>query len=121
MNKLVVASLIIISRGMASEQSGLVITSSVPVPGVSITAVKGAEKRITITDEKGQYMFADVADGIWTFSTEMTGFTPMTRQLSVTPKAPPEKWDLKLLPIDQIKTAIPMGTHLPGCRSAAGH
>jgi hypothetical protein len=36
----------------------------------------------------------------------MTGFSSVTRQVSVAPKLPAEKWELKLLPFDQIEAAV---------------
>ncbi len=96
----------------ASEHSGQVMFSGLPVPGVTITATQGEKKLISVTDQQGIYTFTDLADGTWTLEVEMTGFSPISRQVTIAPSVPAEKWELKLLPLDQVKAAVPMGTHV---------
>jgi hypothetical protein len=111
MKWLAVLSLFVAST-LASEQSGQVLFSGLPVPGVTVTATQGKTKLASVTDQQGLYHFADLPDGVWTLTTEMTGFSPMTREVTTTPNAPAEKWEMKLLPLDQITAAVPMGTHV---------
>ena len=56
---------------MASEYHGSVITGGLPVPGVTITAAQADKKVVTTTDERGQFAFAELADGTWTLEVEM--------------------------------------------------
>ncbi len=110
MKWLAVLSLIVASA-LASEYSGQVLFSSLPVPGVTVSATQGKIKFTSVTDQQGVYRFADLADGVWTVTTEMTGFSPMTREVTVAPNVPAEKWELKLLPLEQIAAAVPMEKH----------
>ena len=61
---------------LASEHSGQVLFSGLPVPGVTVTATQGKTKLVSVTDAQGNYHFADLPDGVWTLTTEMTGFSP---------------------------------------------
>jgi len=104
--------ILFVASTLASEQSGQVLFSGLPVPGVTVTATQGKTKLVNVTDLQGFYHFADLPAGVWTLTTEMTGFSPMTREVTVAPNAPAEKWEMKLLPLEQITAAIPMGTHV---------
>jgi trimeric autotransporter adhesin len=95
-----------------STQSGQVLVNGLPVPGVTIIAVQVDKKLMAVTDLQGQYIFPDLSDGAWTLTTEMTGFCPITRQVTAHSSAPTEKWELQLLAIDQIKRLVPMGTRV---------
>ncbi len=101
--KTVLAALLLAASVWAAAESGQVLFNGLPVPGVTVTATQGEKKVVTVTDEKGLYSFPDLADGVWTFATEMTGFAPMTRQVSVSANAPAETWNEQLLPMDQMQ------------------
>ena len=100
--------ILFVASTLASEQSGQVLFSGLPVPGVTVTATQGKTKLVNVTDLQGFYHFADLPAGVWTLTTEMTGFSPMTREVTVAPNAPAEKCEMKLLPLEQITAAIPM-------------
>jgi hypothetical protein len=51
-------------------------------------------------------LFPDLTDGKWTIEVEMTGFASLKQEVVIGPNAPPGKWELKLLPLDQIKAEI---------------
>jgi hypothetical protein len=104
--------LLFVASTLASEHSGQVFFAGLPVPGVTVTATQGKTKLASVTDQQGLYHFADLPAGVWTLTTEMTGFSPMTREVTVAPNAPAEKWEMKLLPLEQIAAAVPMGTHV---------
>jgi hypothetical protein len=104
---LLVVGLIAVSA-LASEYSGQVLFNGLPVPGVTVIASRDATKRLSTTDEQGLYTFADLSDGNWTIETQMTGFAPLSRQVTVSAHAPREKWELSLLPVDQVKAAVQM-------------
>jgi hypothetical protein len=91
---------------MASEYHGQVTFSDLPVPGVTVTAIQGNKKVIAITDAQGVYSFPDLADGSWTLQLEMLGFAALKQDVSIAPNAPAGKWELKLLPLDQIQAEV---------------
>ncbi len=97
-----------LSTSLASEYSGQVVFSGLPVPGATVSATQGEKKVVSVSDAEGVYTFADLADGTWTLAIEMTGFSPLSRQVTVAPNLPLEKWELKLVPFEQVK-ALPMG------------
>lgn len=99
---------------LAAQQRGQVTFNGVPVPGATVTAIQGNRKVIAITDMQGEYSFPDLPDGMWTIQVEMTGFSTITQDLTIAAGTPPTNWELKLLPLDQIKTELqpssPTGT-----------
>jgi outer membrane biosynthesis protein TonB len=91
----------------ASEHHGQVKFDGLPIPGATVTASQGDKKFAAITDPDGKYSFPDLADGNWTIQVEMLCFATVTREVSVAPAAPAQEFDLKLLPMDQIKASEP--------------
>jgi trimeric autotransporter adhesin len=107
-----------ISFSFGAEHSGRVMFSSLPVPGASITATQGEKKLVSVTDQQGIYAFAELADGIWTVKVEMTGFAVLSRQIIIAGNLSSEKWELTVLPFDQIKTEPMTGRLVRGDRAA---
>ncbi|MBZ5581269.1 MAG: TonB-dependent receptor [Acidobacteriia bacterium] len=98
----------------AAEHHGLVTFGGLPVPGATVTASQG-EKRVTaITDQLGFYSFADLPDGIWSIRVEMLCFAPLEKEIAVAPGAPSPEWELKLMPVEEMRTEksapAPVGT-----------
>jgi hypothetical protein len=91
---------------LASEYHGQVTFNGLPVPGATITAAQGNKQFVEVTNPQGIYSFPDLPDGEWTIKIGMTGFSPIKQQVTITPNTPAAKWELKLLPLDQIKAAI---------------
>ena len=89
----------------ASEHHGIVKSNTLPVPGVTVIASKGDKKAITTTDQNGNYAFADLEDGVWTFQLSMLGFAKTTKEVGVTPGGLGAQWELKLLSMAEIKAA----------------
>lgn len=89
-------------RLFAAEHHGIVKFGGLSVPGVSVTATQGERKLSTITDMRGAYSFADIAEGTWTIQVEMQLFTPIRRDIVVAANAPAAEWDLEVLPPEQI-------------------
>ncbi len=77
-----------------------------PVPGATVTATQGEKKPISVTDQQGVYTFSDLPDGIWTVEVAMTGFSSVSRQVTIAPNLPVEKWELKLLPFNEVKSVV---------------
>ncbi len=93
------------SRAAALEARGQVTFHGVPVPGATVTAVRGDKKIRAITNREGLYSLPDLTEGSWTIQVEMTGFASIEREVAVTPSTPLAKWELRLLSLDQMLAA----------------
>jgi hypothetical protein len=91
----------------ASEHHGVVKFGGLAVPGATVTATQGDKKLVAITDPRGVYTFADLADGVWNLQVEMLCFATLKNEVAIAPNAPSPEWELKLLPLDEIKAAAP--------------
>ena len=89
----------------ASEQYGRVIFSDEPVPGATLTATRGDNERVTVTDAQGVFHFTDLPDGPWTLQVEMLGFSTLRQDVVVTTAPQPLTFTLTLLPFDVIATS----------------
>jgi hypothetical protein len=86
----------------ATEQHGQVTFNGLPVPGATITVTQGTKKFSTVSDTDGSYAFPDLADGPWKISIEMPLFSPIHQSLTIAPNMPGIRWELKMLPLDQV-------------------
>jgi len=68
---------------LAAEHHGSVKSAGLPVPGATVTAIKGDKKVVTTTDEQGTYSFPDLEDGAWTVEVEVPGFTSLSRTVNI--------------------------------------
>src|SRR5208337_2569342 len=105
------AALTFSGMAAASEYHGQVTFGGLPVPGVAVTATQGSKQFVTSSDQQGLFSFPDLTDGKCTIEVEMTGFAPLKQDVVVGPNAPAAKWELKLLPLDQIKAEIVGARH----------
>ena len=87
----------------ASEQHGEVTFGGLPVPGATVSATQGEKKITAVTDFQGAYSFPDLTDGVWSIQVEMLGFATVKGDVTAAPGASGAKWELKMLPLDQIK------------------
>ena len=87
----------------ATDYRGQVKFSGLPVPGVTVTASQGGKQFTAITDQQGFYAMTGLADGLWKVQVEMLCFTTINEETTVAADAPPASWELKLLPLDQMK------------------
>ena len=96
-----------LSLAMASEYHGQVTFGGLPLPGstVTVTATQGEKTAVAITDTQGFYSFADLADGKWTITIEMTGFAPVKQEVTVAPNAAAGAFEMKLLTLEQMRAA----------------
>lgn len=94
---------LIVTTLCATEHSGIVRFGSLPVPGATVTASQGDRKAAVITDEHGVYRFPDLVPGIWKIQVAMTCFAPIQRDLHIRPNAPVSEWDLRMLPLSDLK------------------
>jgi hypothetical protein len=103
----------------ASEHHGTVKFSGLPVPGATITAVQGDKKFVAVTDQQGAYSFADLPDGLWNLQVEMLCFATLKQEVGIAPNSPSPEWELKLLPLDEIKASAPAPAAAPAASPAA--
>jgi len=90
------------SPAWASEYHGQVTFGGYPVPGATVTATQGTKKVTVVSDAGGLYSFDDLADGPWKIEIEMQCFAKLEADVTVAPKTPPAKFELTLLPLDQL-------------------
>jgi len=102
---LVVAGLLIQLQAMASEHHGQVLFGGLPVPGAVVTASQGDKKMTALTNDVGVYAFPDLPDGNWTLQVQMTGFAPVTQDVTSGPNAAADKIELKALSLDDLRAA----------------
>jgi len=98
----VVACLVYAGLAMASEYHGQVTFNGLPVPGVTVTATQGSKTVVAVSDDNGNYSFPDLPDGAWKIELTMTGFATLEQQVTIAPDTPGIRWELKMLPLDQI-------------------
>jgi hypothetical protein len=109
---------------LAAEHHGSVRSAGLPVPGATVTAIKGDQKIVTTTDEQGTYSFPDLEDGAWTFEVEMPGFTNLSRSVNIAASEMPQ-FDLRLASLpatnqEQAATPRRQRTATPGAPAAQG-
>src|SRR5690349_6922538 len=97
----------------AAEYRGLVTYGGLPLPGATVTATLGDKKAVAVTDEQGVYSFADLADGRWNIQVEMLCFAPMQREVAVAANAPADNWEMKLLPVTEIRASAVKAAAMP--------
>jgi hypothetical protein len=98
----VVCAIVLASSAQAADHRGQVTFSGLPVPGATVTATRSGTTRTTVTDDDGQYRFADLADGPWTIEIAMLGFATIRQEVSVAADAGPGAFVLTVLAFDDI-------------------
>ncbi len=116
---LVAACLLAPRAGMASEYHGLVTFGGVPVPGATVTATQGDKKVSVVSDSQGSYFFENLADGTWKISVEMRFFKTIEQEVTVAANTTAGKWELQLMPADQILAQTTVVTVQPAGKTAA--
>ncbi len=87
------------------EYHGQVTSNGLPVPGATVGATQGDQHLETITDMQGLYSLPAITGGKWSVKVEMTGFATLQQDVVIGSDTPAGKWELKFLPLDQIKTS----------------
>jgi hypothetical protein len=103
--RLAACALFFALSALAGEHDGQVTFGGLPLPGATVTATQGDQKLTAVTDARGVYSFPDLADGRWTIRVEMLLFAPLQRDVTAAAGAPPDQWEMTMLPADQIKAA----------------
>ncbi len=86
-----------------SGHRGQVTFNGLPVPGATVTATQDGNKFVTVTDQQGSYSFPELKDGSCTIEVEMPGFATVRQEITVAPSGPAQRWELKMLPLAEIK------------------
>jgi hypothetical protein len=86
----------------ASEYHGQVTFGGLPLPGATVTVTQGKKKLTAISDQGGLYTFPDLADGPAKIEIEMQCFSSVHAEVDVSSTTPAGKWELTLLPLEQI-------------------
>ncbi|WP_348262704.1 carboxypeptidase regulatory-like domain-containing protein [Telmatobacter sp. DSM 110680] len=105
-SKLVIAALVCLCSSQfvrASEYFGKVTYGGLPVPGATVTAAQGTTTISITSDEGGVFRFDDLPDGQWKIQIRMFCFESLEADVTIAPKMPAAKFELKLLPADQLK------------------
>ncbi len=87
----------------ASEYYGQITFGGLPVPGATVTATQGAKIISVTSDEGGVFHFDDLSDGQWKIEVTMLCFETVDTDVTIAPKMPAAKYELKLLPTDQLQ------------------
>src|SRR4051794_3395305 len=102
---LTAALLLALARLSGAAHHGQVTFGGLPVPGATVTASQGDKKVTAVTDPQGVYSFHDLPDGTWTLQIEMLCFAPIKQEVAIAPGAPASEWQLKMLPLEELKRA----------------
>jgi hypothetical protein len=86
----------------ASEYHGQVTFGGLPLPGATVTVTQGTKKLTAISDQGGLFTFPDLADGPAKVEIEMLCFSSVHADVTVSSATAAGKWELTLLPLDQI-------------------
>jgi hypothetical protein len=87
----------------ASEYRAHVIFNGLPLPGATVTVSDGTTKLTAVTDSLGFFSFLDLKDGTWTIEIQKLLFATIKQTVEVAPNAPVSQWEMRLLPLDEIK------------------
>jgi trimeric autotransporter adhesin len=99
------ALLVVPCVATAAEYHGLVSYGGLPVPGATVTVTQDGKKFVTVTDTQGLYSFPALANGPAGLVVEMTGFSPIKQDVVIGTDAT-GKWELQLMSLDAIRTAL---------------
>src|SRR6266568_5554020 len=91
-----------LTQAHAAEHHGTVMFAGFPVPGATVTVIKGAEHHSTITDIRGLYSFPDLTEGVWALEVKMLCFADLKQSITVGEGPIEAKLELQALPQNQI-------------------
>ena len=103
--KLLIA-ILLAGSAFGSEHRGVVQYGGLPLPGASVTATANGKTLRAVSGLDGAYSFSALDDGPWQMQVEMLCFAPEKRDIAVAAGAQITTWELKLLPLAQMKVAV---------------
>ena len=107
------AALALPAPAAASQYHGQVTFHGWPVPGATVTLTQGTAKLSTASDQGGLFSFTDLQDGPAKLEIEMQGFSTLNADVTIDAKAPGAKWELTLLPLDQMMARTKVAPNQP--------
>jgi trimeric autotransporter adhesin len=96
------AAIVFPSVAAASDYTGQVTFGGLPLPGATVTVTQSTTKVSAVTDQGGLYTIPNLADGPAKIEIEMQCFSTVHADLTISQATAPGKWELTLLPLDQI-------------------
>ncbi len=93
-------SILLYALFFLSGIAGQVTTGGVPVPGATVTAIRGENRIFTITDQQGKYTLPPSVDDSWAVQIEVLGFATCKGSGSTA------SWQLKLLSFEEMHADI---------------
>ena len=112
-----------LERARATEYYGQVTFGGVPVPGATVTATQGSKTVSALTDERGLFRFADLADGAWNIEIKLQFFETLRSDVTVAAHATPGAFELKALSLDDLtamsKNVLPRVIAVPKLQTPA--
>jgi hypothetical protein len=106
-------------RAAASEYHGQVTFHGWPVPGATIKLTQGTTTFSTVSDQGGLFTFSDLQEEPAKIVIEMQGFSAIAAEVTITPNTPAAKWEMTLLPLDQIMARAKVAPNPPPTASSA--
>lgn len=107
----------------ATEYYGQVTFGGVPVPGATVTATQGSKTVAVLTDERGLFRFADLADGAWKIEIKLEFFESLRADVTVAANGTPGAFELKALSLDDLtamsKNVLPRVIAVPKLETPA--
>ncbi|MGC2401597.1 MAG: carboxypeptidase-like regulatory domain-containing protein, partial [Acidobacteriaceae bacterium] len=86
----------------AADYRGQVTFGGLPLPGATVTVTQGTKKLVAATDQGGLYNLTGLDDGPAKLEIQMQCFSTLQADITLGVAAPAGKWELTLLPLDQI-------------------
>jgi hypothetical protein len=96
--------LVLAFPGLASGANfhGQVVFAGQPLPGATVTVTQGNKKVAAVSDPGGVFTVTGLDDGPAKLEIDMLCFSSLHADVTVSASTPAGKWELTLLPIDQI-------------------
>ncbi|MGE0592432.1 MAG: carboxypeptidase regulatory-like domain-containing protein [Vicinamibacterales bacterium] len=87
---------------MAADLAGRLTLGEQPVPGAIVAASRDDERRMTSSDEEGRFRFTGLAEGEWTLTITMQGFSTRQERVQVRDGLAPVAYALQMLGPDDV-------------------
>ena len=113
------AALALPALASASPYHGQVTFHGWPVPGATVTLTQGTKSVTTVSDQGGLFTFTDLAVGPARVEIEMQGFSTLAAELTITPNTAAAKFELTLLPLNQMMARTKVAPTAPSAVNSA--
>jgi hypothetical protein len=97
----------------ASELSGRVLFSALPVPGATVTATRDSRSVTTTSGDDGTFRFAGLDEGTWSVRVDMRGFVTLTRAVTLPLIEPQPAFTLSMRRYEDIVASAPAAASVP--------